>query len=314
MNFLIIDEPDYAARYRRYLEPSFPQVRFTEVHSEEAARGPIRETDILLSYANFISDDLIRLASRLRWIQAQTTGVDGIVDLPSLDKQVIVTSTRGIHAPPVSELAVLMMLALNRDLPGNVRNQERRIWDRWPGKVLHRKTVGILGVGTISATLARQCKAFGMQVIGFTATPRNTENFDRMVPRGDLVRIAPELDYLVILAPLSPATRNIVDEKVFAAMKPTSYLINVGRGGIVKEDALLEALRAEQIAGAGLDAFANEPLAADHPFWSMENVIITPHVGGRYDQIVDYKLPIFERNLRCFLDGDYEHMMNIVPR
>jgi D-2-hydroxyacid dehydrogenase (NADP+) len=314
MKLLIIDEKDYAERYRSYLQPKFPEVRFTEVHSGEAARGPIREADILLTYANFLSDDLIRAASRLRWIQAQTTGVDGIVDLPSLGKDVIVTSTRGIHAPPVSELAVLMMLALNRDLPGNVRNQDRRIWDRWPGKVLHRKTVGILGVGTISEALARQCKAFGMSVIGFTSTPRSTEHFDRMARRSELVQHAPELDYLVILAPLTPETRDIVDEKVFAAMKPTSYLINVGRGGVVKEDALLEALRSGSIAGAGLDAFANEPLDHDHPFWAMENVIVTPHVGGRYDQIVDYKLPIFERNLRLFLDGDYAHMMNLVRR
>lgn len=314
MNLLIIDEQHYADRYRTYLQPLFPEVSIVCVQPSQDARGPMREAEILFSYANYISDSLIREGKRLKWIQAQTTGVDGIADLPSLAKDVVVTTTRGIHAAPVSELAMLHMLAANRDLGRNVRNQSSKVWDRWPGRVLDRKTVGILGVGAISEALARQCKAFGMRVLGFSGSERQVEHFDRIYARGELERRAGELDYLVILAPLTPETKNLVDRKIFAAMKPTSTLVNVARGGIVQEEDLLEALRERRIAGAGLDAFAQEPLPADSPFWEMENVLITPHVGGRYDAIVERKLPIFEHNLRSFLQGDVGRMMNRVER
>lgn len=314
MNLLIIDEKRYADAYKSRLQPKFPDVSITTVNSLEDARRVIQDADAVFTYAHFISDELIKKASKLKWIQAQTTGVDGIADLPSLAKDVLVTTTRGIHAAPVSELAVLLMLALNRDLAKNLRNQEKGVWERWPGRVLHKKTVGILGVGVISEALARQCKAFGMTVLGFSSTLREVENIDRIYRRDELIDVAGEIDYLVVLAPLTEDTRYIVDEKIFSAMKPSSYLINVGRGGVVKEDALIEALRAGQIAGAGVDAFANEPLPPDHPFWKMESVIITPHVGGRYDVIVDYKMPIFEHNLRRFIEGDRENMMNVVER
>ena len=314
MNLLIIDEKEYADAYQSRLQPKFPELAITAVHLGQDARALMRDADILFTYANYICDDLIKEATRLKWIQAQTTGVDGIADLPSLPKEVLITTTRGIHAAPVSELAVLLMLAANRDLARNVRNQERKLWERWPGRLLDRKTVGILGVGAISEALAHRCKAFGMRVLGFSGTARKVENFDRVYRRGELVDVAAELDYLVILAPLTPQTRHFVDEKIFSAMKPQSYLINVARGGIVKEDALLEALRAGKIAGAGLDAFEQEPLAPDHPFWEMDNVLITPHCGGRYDTIVERKLPIFEHNLRRFIEGDPDHMMNLVKR
>ncbi len=314
MNLLIIDEPSYADKYRTYLQPRFPELSIISVQPAHDLLGPMREAEILFTYANAISDSLIREAKRLKWIQAQTTGVDGIADLPSLAKEVVVTSTRGIHAAPVSELAMLHMLAANRDLGRNVRNQECKVWNRWPGRVLDRKTVGILGVGAISEALARQCKAFGMRVLGFSGSERQVEHFDRICTRDELERMAGELDYLVILAPLTVETKNLVDRKIFAAMKPTSTLVNVARGGIVQEDDLLEALRTGKIAWAGLDAFAEEPLPADSAFWEMDNVLITPHVGGRYDAIVERKLPIFEHNLRCFLARDVERMMNRVER
>jgi len=120
----------------------------------------------------------------------------------------------------------------------------------------------------------------------------------------------PELDYLVLLTPYSPATHNIVDARVLAAMKPTAYLINLARGGVVDEDALVEALRTGRLAGAGLDVFNQEPLPPDHPFWAFENVIITTHQGGFCDTYVDLAMPIIEHNMRCFLAGDVKAMIN----
>jgi phosphoglycerate dehydrogenase-like enzyme len=151
----------------------------------------------------------------------------------------------------------------------------------------------------------------GMNVIGITSKPRQVAGFDRVHSTGELLGVLPTLDYLVLLTPYSPATHHMIDAKVFAAMKPSSFLVNVARGGVVDEDALVEALRAGKIAGAGLDVFNQEPLPPDHPLWTFENVIITTHQGGFCDTYVDLAMPILEHNTRCFLAGDLKGMINV---
>ncbi len=221
------------------------------------------------------------------------------------------TSLHGVHGAPVSEAALASMLALSRNLPGAIRAQDEHQWRRWPAKLLHDKTVGILGIGVIAEALAPKCKAMGMTVVGITSSPRKVAGFDRVHPMGELLKVLPELDYLVLLTPYSPATHHMIDAKVFAAMKPTSYFINVARGGVVDEDALLAALRDKKIAGAALDVFNQEPLPPDHPFWDFKNVIITTHQGGFCDTYVDLAMPILEHNMRCFLKGDLKGMINV---
>ena len=203
------------------------------------------------------------------------------------------------------------MLALSRDIPRFVRQQETKTWGRWPAKLLHQKTVGILGIGVIAEALAPKCKVMGMNVVGITSAPRQVAGFDRVYSTVELPNVLPELDYLVLLTPYSPATHHMIDAKVFAAMKPTSYLVNVARGGVVDEDALVDALRAGKIAGAALDVFNQEPLPADHPLWAFQNVIITTHQGGFCDTYVDLAMPILEHNTRCFLAGDLKAMVNV---
>ena len=177
--------------------------------------------------------------------------------------------------------------------------------------MLHLKTVGILGIGVIAEALAPKCKAMGMTVVGITSAPRPVAGFDRVCSTAELPRVLPELDYLVLLTPYSPATHHMIDAKVFAAMKPGSYLVNVARGGVVDEAALVDALRAGTIAGAALDVFTQEPLPPDHPLWTFDNVIITTHQGGFCDTYVDLAMPILEHNMRCFLAGDLTGMVNV---
>jgi phosphoglycerate dehydrogenase-like enzyme len=244
-------------------------------------------------------------------VQALGTGLDGITDQPALKSSVTVTSLHGVHGAPVSEAALASMLALSRDLPGFVRAQDEHQWKRWPAKLLYEKTVGILGIGVIAEALAPKCKAMGMTVVGITSSPRQVAGFDRVHPVSELLNVLPELDYLVLLTPYSPATHHMIDAKVFAAMKPTAYLVNVARGGVVDEDAMIEALRAKNIAGAALDVFNQEPLPPDHPLWTFKNVIITTHQGGFCDTYPDLAMPILEHNMRCFLKGDLKGMMNV---
>ncbi|HEY6821090.1 MAG TPA: D-2-hydroxyacid dehydrogenase, partial [Burkholderiales bacterium] len=261
-----------------------------------------------------LHDDVLKAAPRLKWIQALGTGVDGIVDQPSLRKDVIVTKMHGFHGVPVSEAALLAMLALARNLPRAVRSQAARKWDRFPARTLDGKTVGILGVGAIAETLAPMCKAFGMRVVGVSSAPRVLPGFDEIFHRSDLVRAAADLDYLVLLTPLTQETRGIVNAEVLRAMKPSAFLVNLARGGVVDEPALLSSLQASQIAGAALDVFAKEPLPQDSPFWALPNVLITPHAGGFFDDYPKHALPTIEENLRRFLAGDTKHMVNQVKR
>jgi phosphoglycerate dehydrogenase-like enzyme len=261
-----------------------------------------------------MADHVVRDAPKLKWIQALGTGVDNIVDLPSLGKDVLVTNIRGIHGAPVSEATIAFMLSLARDMPRSVRAQAGSKWERWPSHLLAGKTVGILGVGLIAEYLAPICKAFGMTVVGISGSPRETKSFDRMAHRDDLVKIAPDLDFLVALTPLTPETRGIVGEKVLSAMKPTAYLVNVARGGVVDEPALIAALEAGKIAGAGLDVFSQEPLPPDNPLWKTKNVTIFSHLGGYSEGYEDRAMPTIAGNMARFLAGDLKSMINIVRK
>ena len=308
MHLLILNQS--ADAYKKALAPKFPELSIHAVAKEEEIGNFIEKMDILLTIR--ISDNLIKKASKLKWIQALTTGVDYIIHLPSLRKEVLITSARGIHGPQMSEMAFLFMLALNRNFPQIIRNQDQRVWERWPGKLLYQKKVGILGVGVIGEEIARKCKAFGMTVFGIDIVKRKVDAVDYFYGPEELLQVIQEVDYFIIVAPNTPQTQKLVGVKVFSSMKPTAFLISIGRGEIVDEEALIHALKTGQIAGAALDTFWTEPLPKDHPLWEIKNVIITPHVGGLSDIYVEQVLPIFEENLRRFLQGERKNLINLV--
>ena len=295
---------------KKSLEPNFPEVFIHAVAKEKEVGDFIEKTDILLTIR--ISDELIKKASKLQWIQCMITGVDYIVNLPSLRKDVILTSTRGIHGPQMSELAFLLMLALNRNFPENIRNQDQSVWKRWPGRLLYQKKVGILGVGVIGQEIARKCKAFGMTVYGITSVKRKIDSVDYSYGPEGLLQVIREVDYFINVVPSTPQTEKMVGAKELSAMKPTAFFINIGRGETVDEEALVSVLKAEKIAGAALDVFCTEPLPKDHPLWGMNNVILTPHVGGLSDIYAEQVLPIFEENLRRFLQGERRNLINYI--
>ncbi len=310
MNLLILE--NRAADYKKALSPKFPEVVIHAAAQEGEVGGFIEQADILMTIR--VSDDLIKRATKLKWVHAMTTGVDYIVSLPSLKKEVLLTSTRGIHGPQVSEMTFLLMLALNRNFPEVVRNQDKGLWERWPGKLLWKKKVGILGVGVIGEEIARKCKVFGMEVIGIDIIRRKLDCVDAFYGPEDIVKVAKEVDYLVVVAPRTPQTEKLVDSKVISAMKPTAFLLNLGRGELVDDEALISALKSGKIAGAGLDTYWQEPLPKEHPFWKMKNVIVSPHMAGMSDIYVEQVLTIFEENLRRFVKGDTRNLINVVER
>jgi D-2-hydroxyacid dehydrogenase (NADP+) len=301
-------------QYYNGLRSEFPDLAIDLVDHHSKVDPYIGSADILLTFGAHMADHVLEKGRKLKWIQALGTGVDGIVDRPPFREGVLVTNMHGLHGDSVPEAAVMLMLALARDLPRAMRNRNARKWERYPSQLLKGKTVGIFGVGAIARSLAPKCRSFGMTVIGISSAVRGVEGFHRVVHRDELERTAPELDFLVLLTPYTPDTHGIVGAKVLAAMKPSAFLVNLARGGIVDEEALVRALREKRLAGAALDVFAQEPLPEGHPLWSMDNAIVTPHLGGFHDQYAEQALPTVVENFRKFLAGDLENMTNVVKR
>ena len=176
-------------QYRDRLQARFPEVAMTLVDHPSKVGPHIATADALVTFTPMLTAKVLEQADSLKWIQTLGTGVDNLIDQPTLRKDVIVTNVRGIHGAPVSEAALATMLALARDLPGAVRAQDARQWRRWPAQLLHDKTVGIFGVGLIAEALAPKCKAFGMRVVGVSSAPRPVAGFDRMHGRDELLRV-----------------------------------------------------------------------------------------------------------------------------
>jgi phosphoglycerate dehydrogenase-like enzyme len=303
---------DIRVHYRDRLQGVFPELMINLVDHHSKVDPYIADADVLITFGAHMADHVLEKGSRLRWIQALGTGVDGIVDRPVLRDGVIVTNLHGHHGPAVSEAAMALMLALARDLPRTLANQRDALWQRFPATLLKDKTIGILGIGAIAEALAARCAAFEMRVVGISAAVRSAKGFARVWPREQLVEAVREVDFLVLLTPYTPATHGIVDAHILAAMKPTSYLINIARGGIIDEPALVRALEQRTIAGAALDVFGEEPLPTEHPLWRLDNVLITPHTAGFHVGYPDEALPVIEENLRRFLAGDTENLINLV--
>jgi D-2-hydroxyacid dehydrogenase (NADP+) len=241
------------------------------------------------------------------------TGLDGIVDRSTLGLATWVTNARGFHGAPVSETALMLMLALARHVPTLVRAQAEHRWHFEPARLLSGSTVGILGVGHIAEALARRCKAFDMRVEGISRRSQ-AGGFDRLHAYTALEKVVGGFDYFVILAPLATVTRNSVNAQVLSAMKPGSVLINVARGGIVDEPALVEALRRGVPAAAGLDVFTEEPLNSASPLWDMPNVLISPHAAGHHTGYAESVLPIVEANWAAIRSGQEAQLINVVRR
>ena len=310
--YILVAEPE-AEAYKKDLETKFRGIPIHAVTTQEDIGHHADRMEILVTVFR-VADELLKRAVHLKWIQVTTSGVNYLLSRPSLRKDVIVTSARGIHGPAVSEMAFLLMLALSRDLPRMIRNQDREMWERWPGRLLYQKKVGILGVGVIGEEIARKCKAFGMTVFGMDIVRRELDSVDSFYGPEDLLQVAGEVDYLILVAPSTPQTGKIVGGKVLERMKPTAFLINLARGELVDEEALSQALETGAIAGAALDALSTEPLPKEHPLWGKKNVILTPHVGGLSNIYREQVMPIIEENMRRFLQGERRNLINYIER
>lgn len=258
---------------------------------------------------------VLQPGGRLRWIHSIPAGAEGVLTPEVVAAgHIALTSTKGAQDPFVAAHALALMLALGRGLPGFARAQAEGRWGgTWPPEDVFGQTVLILGVGGVGGHLARMCGAgLGMRVLGMARTRHNDPHVERYVEPGGLHAALGEADFVVLCLALTAETRGIIDATAVASMKPSAYLINVARGGLVDQDALIAALQSGLIAGAGLDATAVEPLPAESPLWAMPNVIITPHIAGGRGKAMDRAFDIIGENIRRFVEG--EPLLGIVDR
>ncbi len=308
---ILIYEPDTPADaevYRAALAVRFAHVPLFATSDRDTAIARAAESTILIAKAQHCRAELVRAMPRLAWIQALTPGIEPLQGL-GLAPRVVVTSARGIHGPQMAELALLLMMSLSRRFPRMLANQREAKWERWGQRVLDGRTVVIVCVGAIGEALAARSPPVGQRIVG-VSNRSSADGFDELQPRERLPEAAARADFLVLLVPYAADTHHLIDAAVIAAMRTDAYLLNLARGDVVDEAALVEALRARRIAGAALDVFSREPLPAQSPLWSLDNVIVTPHIGGMSDVYARQIVPILLDNVAAFLRGEIGAMRN----
>ncbi len=286
----------------------------------EGLHGAFERADIVFGFwgaelhrAFTDAGSITDVAPRLRWIQLTSAGADRLLDSGFIEGGITVTTVSGLHATPIGEYVLCVMLMFAKGAPRFMRAQARHEWLRYLPSELRGKTVGVVGMGHIGEEVARLSKAFGCRVLATkrSLTPASSnEHADELLPAARLPLLLGESDYVVIAVPLTSETRALIGARELAAMKPGAVLVNIARGAVVDEAALVAALRDGRIAGAALDVFEQEPLPPESPLWDLENVVLSPHISGGTEIYNERAVDIFADNLRHYLRG--EPLRNIV--
>lgn len=332
LNVLVLNNFSDAIMER--LKAISPRLKFTRKvvkSANEISPDTWKTVDILYTSSVAPEPDT---APRLRWIQSHSAGVDHLLAHPLLaSEDIALTTTSGIHGPKMAEYTLAMMLAFGHKLPTMFRLQQKAEWPENRSELLvprelRGSTLGIVGYGSIGRATARVAQAFGMQVLATkrdvmhpaavneyhipdAGDPEGTQ-VNRLYPPEAIKSMVAESDFVQITVPSTPANHHLINESVLAAMKKTGVIINIARGDLIDEAALIKALQTGMIGGAALDVFEQEPLPPNSPLWRMDNVIITPHIGGNTDHYNESASDVFEQNLRRYLND--EELLNRVDR
>jgi len=299
----VIYEPELLA-VPQYLADHY-SVAVRSPEQEQRWRSLLSQTDILFDFDYSHTQDLPELAPKLRWIQASSAGIGQFVNRNGYDTRMpntIFTTASGIRARPLAEFCVMAMLGHYKGLLCMIRNQKQRLWERYASTDLQGRTVAVIGLGNIGREVASMACDLGMTVIG-SYTVENSTCVERYYSRDQLHSMLSQADVVVLCVPHTPQTEKMIGKQEFDLMKPGAYLINIARGAVVDEQALIDNLQSGHLSGAALDVFQNEPLPASSPFWAMENVLVSPHSASTSNCENERLTDLFCDNIRRFLDG-----------
>ncbi|WP_226482494.1 D-2-hydroxyacid dehydrogenase [Natrinema amylolyticum] len=280
-----------------------PGIDLEHVDDEDELLETVGDAEILVTHR--LPDDVLEAADALEWVQALSAGTD-VYDYDALtDRDVALTNVSGIHAKPIGQQVLGYLLYFERRFDRAVAQQHRREWDRYTGGELGDRTVGIVGVGAIGSQVADYCRPFDARVIGIKRDPTDAPAaVDEIHGPDGLETVLSESDYLVIACPLTDETRGLIDAEALATLSDEAVLVNIARGEIVDEPALVDALEGDELGGAALDVFETEPLPEESPLWDREDVLVTPHMAGSTPHYWERCADVFVRNYERFREGD----------
>jgi phosphoglycerate dehydrogenase-like enzyme len=329
--------PILSARYRsrdlELIRAAAPGARLVTVSVEGLADGPLDDVEVMLRgwLSSDAFDRLLARAPRLAWVHSATSGVERALTPASRERGLIVTNARGVFSRPIAEYVLMMILAVSRRLPQLLELQRERTWQPLEGAELRDVTVGIVGLGSIGRAVGALATAFGCRLVAVRRRPDEEGSggtggaeaagddrsfgevmLDRVGGPETLPELLAESDFIVLAAPLTPETEDMINAETLALVKPGAWLINVARGRLIDERALLRALRDGTLGGAVLDTFRDEPLPPMSSFYDLPNVIVTPHTAWSSGRVLDRSVELFCDNLRRFSKG--EPLLNVVDR
>jgi phosphoglycerate dehydrogenase-like enzyme len=318
-NVLVLSPPDHYAL--RNLEPIKDAANIFINNEEDASKEFARTADVIL-YSGLTGKsvsfpDVFAAAGQLKWVHSLSAGVEKLMFPALVDSPVPLTNARGVFKRSLAEFAILGILYFTKRVRRLVDNQRAARWDNFSTEFINNKVMGIVGYGEIGRECALLAKPLGVKIHALRRNPERSaadQLLDRIFPAGKLHEMLGEIDILLAAAPLTPETHHLISDEAFQAMKPSAMVINVGRGPVIHEAALIRALQAKQIAGAALDVFEEEPLPADSPLWAMENVLISPHCTDRTvnPDWLDLSMQCFVENFWRFVKG--QPLENVVDK
>jgi phosphoglycerate dehydrogenase-like enzyme len=301
---------------RERLQNAFPQVEFKFCMGRmKEAEKYLEDATVLITYGEDLLPEHIEKAKKLKWIMVISAGLDKMPFKEIEQKGILVTNARGIHAIPMAEYTIAMMLQVNRQTKILIEHEQKQIWDRTVKmEEITDLTLGVIGTGAIGQEIARLAKAFSMKTLGVNTSGKEKDYFDEVFKTEDMMAVFAKSDFIVNVVPSTKETYQFINSSHFKQMKKSSVFINIGRGDTVNEDDLLHALKTDELSHAVLDVFHREPLAPEHPFWKMENVTVTPHLSGISPKYQQRAFDIFIENFHVFLNGTGTYKNMIDPK
>lgn len=297
-----------ADQYRQMIRQRFPELEVTAGFDRETLFKHLPGAEILIAWQFAV--EALEKATRLRWIQLTSAGADHLLEARDSLRHRLVTNTRGIHADIMADYTFGAIFMLLWDVPGLLCDQQEKRWINKYVSPLAGRTLGIVGVGAVGSEIARRARSFHMSVVGVKRSSIPVDGVEQMFGPDRLREMLHLSDFVVLLLPATPETCHMIGEPELRSMKRTSYLINISRGSVIEESALLRALQENWIAGAVLDVFEKEPLPPESPLWTLKNAILTPHISGNLQNYSERVMEIFSENYLRWKAG--RPLLNVV--
>ncbi len=310
MKFLV---PPMDKEALEQLQAAAPSVHIAIANDRQDALEKIVDADAAY---NFVTPELIKAGKKLRWVQVPSAGVEGYLFDELVESDIVLTNAKGLYGIHIAEHVMALILSFSRAINILIRRQMDEIWEsraNLPVTEIAEQTLGVIGLGGIGLEVAQRAHAFGLRILAIDPTQTQQPDYVEHLWRSDKLHdMLRKSDFVAICCPLTHQTRQMMGEEEFKNMKPTAYLINIARGGIVDQEALIKALQSKEIAGAGLDTTTPEPLPKGNPLWQMENVIITPHMAGQSPYSGRRLMALLCENLKRLVAG--KPLLNVVDK